>query len=170
MGASEWFCFMPYQPDAAAALADARERDFRARAYYDFVSHKINQLRRLRYDDYNPYEDHPRYAFSAADLKRWVTLPQPETAEDLVKIQGDSGTHCIIDIDGISLQPEFRRACPLSPAQLVELFGTDRPTRESVEAQRPRLQELITEWMAVYFTVYEAGQPSALLFYGITGD
>ena len=116
MGASEWFYFTPYQPDLDKAIRDLQEQEFRNHGYYDVITLRVSQFNEMEFEDYNPYEHHPRYKFTKAEFARWKSNPQPETIEDLIKIQSDSGTHCIIDIDGISSTPGYRKAFPLSRA------------------------------------------------------
>jgi hypothetical protein len=171
MGASEWMSFAPYQPDMNKVIQDLREDAFRNGKYYNFAEYALKQLRDLDYEDYNPYEYHPRYRLTKAELERLKILSQPETLEDLIKIQGDSGTHCIIDIDGISPTPQYRMATPVSEEQLVELFGTTKPTRTMVEMLKPHFKDLINEyWMAVCLVVYKNDEPDEVFIYGITGD
>lgn len=171
MGASSWCYFARYQPDMNKVLQELREEDFRKGRYYNLVHSHLEYLRKLDYKDYNPYEHHPRYRLSETELTRLKTLSQPETAEDLIKIQADSGTHCAIDIDGISSTPDYRMASPVSKEQLIGIFGTEKPTRSMVEKLKDRVIELFpTSWMALYFTIYKDDAPDEWFIYGITGD
>jgi len=61
-------------------------------------------------------------------------------------------------------------ATPVSEAQLLELFGTVKPTRTMVEVLKPRFRDLIAEWMAVFVVVYKDDEPDEVFIYGITGD
>lgn len=86
------------------------------------------------------------------------------------------GTHSIIDIQKVaplpSLSCELMAVCPLSPAALIELFGTERPSRAQVQAlaQDSRLLSRIQRWTGVYLVVYEGATPKWLYFTGFSGD
>jgi len=100
---------------------------------------------------------------------------KPETIEELLAEQGESGTHSILDIERISTGPEFG-VCALMPAErLREIFGTDKPTRKMVENKLGN-HELVEDplvsqrWHGVYFIVYREGKPDELFFMGTSGD
>ncbi len=170
MGASEWIYSIPYQADFNKAIRELQEQDFRNHGYYNVVTLRISQFKDMEFEDYNPYEHHPRYRFTETEFARWKSTPQPEAIEDLIKIQGDSGTHCIIDIDGISSTPEYRKAFPLSKEQLLKVFGTEKPNREAIESSRDQLREFITSWTAIYLVALKDDLPSEIFFLGIAGD
>jgi hypothetical protein len=170
MGASEWYLFAPYQSDIEKLIALLREEAFQNRSYYNSVAFDLQSLKNLAFEDYDPYENHPRYWLSQEQFNRIKSLTEPETVEDLVLIQASGGTHCIIDIDGVSPMPEGRMATSLSDEQLFALFGTLKPTREMVEEQKARYNEIIDRWMAFYVIVYKNDLPDEIFFYGITGD
>jgi hypothetical protein len=100
---------------------------------------------------------------------------KPQTIDDLLEGQGESGTHSILDIQGVSPEPEFGAVCPMPVERLQELFGTDKPTRKMVE-EKLGDEELIEDplvserWQGVYFTVYRDGRPNELYFIGTSGD
>jgi hypothetical protein len=50
-----------------------------------------------------------------------------------VRDRGPGATRSILDIMQITNEPDYSAACPLSPDELSELFGTVEPTRELVE-------------------------------------
>jgi hypothetical protein len=52
---------------------------------------------------------------------------------------------------------------------LMSLFGTDRPTREMVEAN-DELYELIERGHGIYAIVYEGEYPSEIFFAGYSFD
>ena len=86
------------------------------------------------------------------------------------------GTHSIIDIQKVAPLPasscELMAVCPLSSAALLELFGTERPSRPQVQAlaQDSRLLSRIQRWTGVYVVVYEGATPKWLYFTGFSGD
>jgi hypothetical protein len=65
---------------------------------------------------------------------------------------------------------QFGTVYPLTEGQLVELFGTTRPTREQVES-RPQVYEgLRDRWVGLYIIVYRDGEPDEICFTGYSGD
>ena len=170
MGASEWMIFAKYQPDIEKLIHELQDEAFRSGGYYNTWKYQLDQFRNFGFDEYNPYEYDERYRLSKAEYEHLRNLSKPETVEDLVKIQADGGTHCIIDIDGVSLTPQYRMATPVSEARLVGLFGTVKPTRTMVEALIPRFRDFIDGWMAVFVILYNGENPDEVFLYGITGD
>lgn len=99
-----------------------------------------------------------------------------KSPEQALLLNDTEGTHSIIDIQKVALLPrrpcEFGAVCPLSPAALVGLFGTERPSRTQVDAlaQDTRLLSLFHRWSGVYVVVYEGDTPKWLYFTGSSGD
>src|SRR5260221_771486 len=100
---------------------------------------------------------------------------RPETIDELLEEQGESGTHSILDIQRVSDEPEFGAVSAMPSEELEALFGIDRPTRKMVEdklgdydlVEHPLVSE---RWQGVYFSVYRHGKPDALFFIGTSGD
>ncbi len=145
MGASGWGYFTLYQPDIDQALQDLRQKEFEAGHYY-FASREHSRQR-------------------------------PKTIQELLQIDLDEhelgdkqGTHSIIDIKSISPTPDFETAAPLSAEQLIEFFGTDKPTHAQVEAKAYELQRLRLRWQGSYLIVYRAEEPAEIFFTGFSGD
>ena len=100
---------------------------------------------------------------------------KPRTIKALLKEQGESGTHSILDIERVAAHPQPGAVSPMPSRRLKEIFGTDKPTHEMVEAKRSgcELNEdpLVAErWQGVYFTVYRRDKPDELFFIGTSGD
>lgn len=113
----------------------------------------------------------PRYEYSKEEFDRWMSRPQPETIEDLIKIQAESGTHCILDIDGIAEKPEFRKAYPIRRATLEMIFETSQPSKGEVEKRLNKLWNILAPiWAAGYFATYRDGNPHEWFIFGVTGD
>ena len=94
---------------------------------------------------------------------------KPLTPEEAVESMGADGTASILDIMGLSDQPEIGRVHRLSDEELEMCFGTSRPTREDVE-QNMEFFDRIERGQGVYIVVYDAGQPREILFAGYSFD
>ncbi len=92
--------------------------------------------------------------------------PTPEAALELTEADG---TRSILDISGISDEPEFCCACPLSPEQLEEYFGTRKPT-EALVRNHAEFWEDIERGMARYVILYDGDEPKGIYFAGYSFD
>src|SRR4051794_12881513 len=107
MGAEPWSCFVPYQADIEAALFSAHQQEFAAGRY------------RMRDQDNPP-----------------ATLVEVYQQANAV-----SGTCSVLDMIGVIDTPHeveyepsgftnFGMVAPLSDGQILQLYGTERPTHE----------------------------------------
>ncbi|AZM78909.1 hypothetical protein D1J63_31160 [Streptomyces sp. KPB2] len=90
----------------------------------------------------------------------------------------EEGAHSIIDVDRVieSDDPEYDEDGTvrlLLPQEVVEYFGTEKPTRETVESvystARRRLPPLL-RGSGCCTAIYEQGAPCGFAFWGMTGD
>lgn len=173
MAASGWHYIVEYDPDPNAALDRLRQRVFESGEYGDYYWSD------LRHNFWGmPFSVKLIVGIGSLYLAveqgvRWLARggTGPRTIDEALEIARESGTHSILDIDRCSLTPDFGVAYPLSFARRRELFGTDEPTITDWEsagwlAPVDRLQR----WTAVYFSIYEDGQPTQLAFVGCSGD
>ena len=93
----------------------------------------------------------------------------PATPEEALENMEADGTCSILDIVGISDEPEFCAACPLPDEQLKALFGTTQPTKAMVEANQDFYED-IDRGQAIYIVVYENGKPAEYFFAGYSFD
>jgi hypothetical protein len=93
----------------------------------------------------------------------------PATIEEAREIADADGTRSILDIDSVGDEPNFGVVVPLSPEYLVELFGTDQPTRAMIEGNM-EFYEDIERGQGVYIIVYKDGKPSEIFFGGYSYD
>ncbi len=156
MGAEPWSCFTPYRDDVAEALEESRLREFAAGRY----------------------------------RKPWGPESTPATIDEVIEASEADGTCSILDMMGVSdtpRNPEFRLGsgefqmfdfdgdpmlglvAPLTPEQLVELFGTARPTRAMIEGSSD-YYELIDRGLGIYIVAYDGDSPSELFFAGYSFD
>lgn len=112
------------------------------------------------------------FAAAAREAAQGSSQATPQSIDELRELAAEAGTHSILDIDHIAESPEFAAATPLSETQLTELFGTVHPTREMVHAveKSGAFLQFCDGWDAVYFTVYDEGEPKNYFFAGVSGD
>jgi hypothetical protein len=158
MGGQYWNYFVPYEDDVGAALQKLRNETFRSGQY-----------------------THSRAVFSPQDLEEDSELAEevtqlkvPNTIEELLEQEQESGTNSILDITHVSDTREFCAVTPMPAQTLRDLFGTDKPTHEMVEARRylELAEHPLTceKWMGVHFTIYRDGKPDQIFFAGVSGD
>lgn len=147
MGASGWSYYVPYQPDLEAALDALRERVF-AEGDYWWARGEFGR--------------------SAAEYEN-----RPRTMDELWRDEWvqESGTHSIIDMFGVlaeGAEPEHLMVLPVSSAEALDRTGTDRLTREHVDA----IDSLADQrWVGRCAILHDAaGQPSEIYFWGFSGD
>ncbi len=93
----------------------------------------------------------------------------PSTPEEALEMAAEEGTRSILDIMAISEKPECFAAAPLSPDELQEFFGTDRPSAEMVE-KSDDFWESISRGTARYVIIHEGDRPGKILFAGYSFD
>jgi hypothetical protein len=147
MGAEPYWYTVKYQSNIDAALQELRETEFQAG----------------RYNPVMDFIDFPITASSPAPGAQHDSI-----AEAFEDADAD-GTRSILDIIGIGDDPDFSTACPLSPEVLIDLYGTEQPTRAAVEANMDFLED-IERGHAVYIILYTAGKPTEIMFAGYSFD
>jgi len=201
MGSTTWDYFAPYDDDVDAALQRLREHTFSAGNYERFVPTDEEMERatafteQIESESFDPEKSvHPK---PGEPMLEWAmriqqqmskltgTPPKqsqrkdgpkkPETIDELLEEQGESGTHSILDIQRISPVPEFGTVSPMPAERLHEIFGTDKPTRKMVESKQGDVDlvedPLVSErWQGIYFIVYRDGKPDEIFFMGTSGD
>lgn len=98
---------------------------------------------------------------------------RPATIEHLLEMNAEAGTHSILDIFAVGERPDYGVAAPLTRDELVRRFGTERPTRATLDAAAPALEEVRESrgrWGGTYIVVYDGDEPSEILFLGQSGD
>lgn len=93
----------------------------------------------------------------------------PATMEEAVELGAEAGTGSILDITGVSECPELCSVCPLTSEELIEFFGTERPTFAQIEQCAP-FWESFNRGEARAVTLYKNGKPSQICFAGWTID
>jgi hypothetical protein len=147
MGAEPYWYFVKYQPNIEKALANLRQREFRAGRYSPV-------LKELKF---------PPGPNSLAPGAKHRTIRQ--ACEEA----GEQGTRSILDITAIGTEPSCSVAVPLDPDTVVEIFGTDQPDREMLE-NTPILWEYMERGQAIYTYAYKKGKPTEIMFAGYSFD
>lgn len=144
MGASEWREQAPYgDGDIEAALEMCRWRVFQAGAYLD------------------EWDEEERDGAA------------PGSPDELLQGQPEDGTHSIIDMcEGVSTQPSAFTVSPLTPTQLQEAFGTNRPTLAAVTAwlDHTDISAVRRRWEGLYVVAWDGAHPSDIIFAAFSGD
>jgi hypothetical protein len=146
MGGHPWFYFVPYQPDINIALQDLRRREFEAGRY-------------------NPVVWFPPFP---VDLNA-APGAQHASIEEAMEDADADGTRSILDIERISDTPDYAAVVQLAEDELLDLFGTDKPTREMIE-ENDDLFERLERGQGVYLIAYQNEEPSEIYFAGYSYD
>ncbi len=183
MGASMWSRTVPYQAEIGAALERARQEAYDEGAFYrqaadpalreigeeEYVAQWLAEeqarlIAEFGDDAWEPGDDFTRDEWRAAQID--VTGP-----DTLLASQPFSGTHSIIDITGVSEEPEGGCAAPYPRDELIALLGTDRPSAAAVAgAVADQRLEGFYRWAAAYVISYADDKPHTIHFFGHSGD
>jgi hypothetical protein len=147
MGGHPWFYFVDYEPDINAALQKLRQREFHAGRY-------------------NPVVWFPEFPVNPQSPAPGA---QHNSIEEAIEEADADGTRSILDMERVSDAPDYNAVAPLPEEDLLELFGTDKPTHEMVEGSE-ELYELLERGQGVYVVVYKDDQPSKIFFAGYSFD
>ncbi len=142
MGAEPWVCSVAYQPDILAALEAAQAQEFAAGRY-------------TMKDENAP----------------------PTTIAEAREQAAESGTASVLDMIGVvetpheidAETPNYCTVAPLSPEQLQELYGTDKPTKAMVDGQ-VGFFEWIDRGLGVCIITYDGETPKEIVFAGYSFD
>lgn len=138
-----WFLTRETSPRAWSAL---RQREFRAGRY-------------------NPAESFPRFPVDLRHAPGCKHSSIDAAREDA----GADGTRSILDVSRISAKPDFDAVAPLDQDEIMEFFGTTRPSAADLEAT-DELFDQIERGQGVYVIVFENGEPSHIFFAGYSYD
>ena len=152
MGGVPYYYVVPISGDVQATLNALREREFRAGRY-------------------NPVMDDIRFPITA---KSPAPGAKHKTMELALKASREDGTRSILDILEIADQPTYHAACLLPAETLKRIYGTDRPDRSIIDNDRYMrklfMGHRIERGHAIYFLIYEDGQPVEVFFAGYSFD
>jgi hypothetical protein len=147
MGGHPWFYFVDYDVDVNSALQRLREREFQAGRY-------------------NPVIDFPDFPVTPESPAPGA---QHDSIEEAFEEADADGTRSILDMMTVSDVPDYSAVAPLPQEDLLDLFGTDRPTHEMIE-ESEELYDKLERGQGVYIIVYKDDQPSEIFFAGYSFD
>ncbi|MBH8573475.1 hypothetical protein I8752_10695 [Nostocaceae cyanobacterium CENA369] len=172
MGGKPWHYFVPHCTDINSALQVLREQEFCAGRYgFGALEHFFGNLENFDRDYINSEESPEELIEEYGNVQAAI--------EAVLDEYGSEGTASILDMLGISLVPESSAVSPISRNDLLELFGTDKPTREMVESILIEEQDLdaceefwssISRGEGRYIVLYTENQPVEIFFAGYSFD
>ena len=184
MGATQWSYFVPHQPDISKALQQLRDDVFEQGQYEQPFGFDQNALESQL--DYlaKKYQSLPEairvhtdqfMELARAATKQHPPRQSPKSIKQLLEQCGTEGTHSILDIDRVSPEPTFGAIAPLPRERVLEIFGTEYPTRNMVEKWSARVDALDAEplykrWGGIYIIVHRDTEAIEIYFEGCSGD
>ena len=147
MGGHPWFYLVDYEADIDSALQKLRQREFQAGRYNPVVW----------------FPEFPVGSQTAAPGK------QHNSIDDALEAADADGTRSILDMERVSTTPDYGVVAPLPDEDLLELFGTTKPTAEMIEGS-DELFGLLERGQGVYVVGYTDDQPSKIFFAGYSFD
>ena len=186
---------MPYRADTSAALQRLREHIFAEGQYLSGTGiakpdmeaalkacgadteSVLQRFTAQASDPKLPTQTREQFAALVQQLKQRdefnASLPKPSTIEELLKRQGEGGTHSILDVVRVSNTPAFGAVHPLPTSRLVEIFGSEQPSHAQIQTkyEEGTLEEYVRErWQGFYVIAYREGLPDEIFFAGCSGD
>ena len=177
MGASAWGYFTPYQADYEKAFRDLQQEIFDSGDYPLYTptlpSSEEEYIERAYSLGIYTEQDEGRLREQYREMRERYSKPKPETIEELLEWNAESGTHTIIDISFLTNDPDCTdlfTAIPLTQAQLLEFFETTKPTHQMILEKRSAILSLRRSSQATYIIVYKDDVPTEIFFTGFSGD
>jgi hypothetical protein len=178
VGAMPWQHEVPWQPDAGAALRALQAEEFRHR--YD-LSRELDKWRADAEQALQAeQESGDRFGLAAIWAKQLKTIadvkskPLPQSTQEQIESlrrvlpEGYGG---VLDVTAVDEAGGVDVVRPLTPQQVEELFGTTRPTLETVRKSLHGVMAQLDRGESVAFAAYdESGTPTHWVFLGNTVD
>ncbi|MEM9770188.1 MAG: hypothetical protein AAF889_01065 [Cyanobacteria bacterium P01_D01_bin.73] len=190
MGGEPWHYFVPYQNNIQKALTELKYQEFLAARYGLF--HLKRRMKELLTPEYvqEHFGNSPPWDIESPLWEEGDYYPAPKELLEkhgsfdaavgaLIVESGPCGTKSILDMTGLSKQPESGMACPLAEEDLQAFFSTTRPSRNMVEAilikasnteAWGKFWEGIDRGQGRYITLYENNEPTEIFWAGYSFD
>jgi hypothetical protein len=131
--------------------------------FVPYESDTASALQKLRWD-----------VFKKGKYYKVFPKKKAKSPDHALEISETEGTHSIIDMQKVAPEPgatcAFGTLCPLTPAAIKTLFGSDKPTRAQVEAASSKIGSHIPRWTGMWVIAYDGVTPKWLYFAGVSGD
>jgi hypothetical protein len=147
MGAHPYWYFMRYEEDVESALDKLRRQEFEAG----------------RYNPVMPFIEFPIDPAAESPGAQHLSIHHARDAADM------DGTRSILDIEGIGDRIQIGVAARLDDESLEELYETNQPTHEMIEANMDFFEK-VDRGEAIYIVVYKHDRPDELFFAGYSFD
>lgn len=147
MGGEPWYYFVPYNADLSKALKELKQREFKAGRY-------------------SPVVMLPEFPVTEKSLAPGA---QHRLIEEALEASDADGTRSILDMERIGKSADLGVVVPLLNSRLEELYGTERPTRETIEENMDFFEE-IERGQGICIIVYAGDKPSEIFFAGYSYD
>lgn len=147
MGGEPWFYFTEYEPDIESAMRKLRDREFAAGRY-------------------NPVMRHIEFPITSRSP---APGPRHRSIEAAKKSSAENGTRSILDMECVTETPDYHAVSPLRREQLIQLFGTEHPSHEMIEANMDFFEQ-IERGQGVYIVVHKDARPNEIFFAGYSFD
>lgn len=127
------------------------------------------------WDYFVPYEKNVQAALSSLREREFRagryrgSDENPATIDEVLENMDADGTGSILDMMRVADEPDYFTVAPMPLNKQIELFGTDKPTRELIERNQDFYED-IERGQGVYIIAYKGGQPSEIFFAGYSFD
>ena len=91
------------------------------------------------------------------------------TIEEVLENMDADGTGSILDMMRVAEEPDYFTVAPMASKTQIELFGTDKPTREMIQGNHDFYED-IERGQGVYIIAHKDGKPSEIFFAGYSFD
>jgi hypothetical protein len=105
---------------------------------------------------------------------------QHASIEEAIEASEESGTGSILDLSRVGSAPDFCTVCPLNDQELMQLFGTTKPTRDLLDGAlinpKPAHEAAGLFWDGIgrgegrYIVLYAGSEPCEIFFVGYSFD
>lgn len=176
-GGEFWHVFAPFNGDLNESFQIAQENVLNNGEYNDPTKRVIIEdeeefmrmfnLNRKQFDE---MQERDRKQSQYADEIFQKAKNKEDKIEALRRLTGADGTRSILDMYGIKLEPEIGYISPVTKTQLMNIFGTEEPTKSQVLEKLSDIAELCDRMLGKYVITYDSNKQIEVLFAGYSAD
>ncbi len=170
MGSHPWQSQTTYGPDIAAVVA-RHQREVVARGEFGYRHNAIRELRESL--QWLPSDASPRTRASLErQLAKAEALPKPTatTIEQARDEGAESGTYSILDAYQLCDIPEPAACAPIDSEELEDVLGTATPSLDLLYERIGFFLDDLRRGSVAYVVCYSDGEPSDIVFFGMSFD